>query len=122
MGTLGELERRVMDALWDSASPLTAIELRDSLAVRDHHGPGKELAITTILTVLSRLENKGLVARERASRPHRYRTVTARDVYTAELMHQVLGGAHDREAVLSRFVGQVSAAEAVTLQRILNDR
>ena len=37
----------------------------------------------------------------------------------AELMHEVLGGASDRVAVLERFVGQVSRDEAETLRRLL---
>ncbi len=122
MGTLGGLERRVMDVLWDAESALTSISLRDVLSQRQSRLASRELALTTVLTVLSRLEKKGLVARDRGERPHRYRAVTARDVYTAELMHQVLGGANDREAVLSRFVGQVSTEEAATLQRMLSNR
>ena len=37
----------------------------------------------------------------------------------ADLMHEVLGGASDRTAVLERFVGQVSPEEAETLRRLL---
>jgi hypothetical protein len=37
----------------------------------------------------------------------------------AELMHEVLGSAPDRDAVLARFVGQVSASEAEQLRKLL---
>jgi hypothetical protein len=37
----------------------------------------------------------------------------------AELMHEVLGAAPDREAVLARFVGQVGPEEAAALRRLL---
>jgi hypothetical protein len=40
----------------------------------------------------------------------------------AELMHEILGAAHDRDAVLARFVGQVSAGEASALRRMLEGR
>ena len=40
----------------------------------------------------------------------------------AELMHEVLGTAPDRAAVLARFVGQVSPGEAETLRRLLDGR
>jgi predicted transcriptional regulator len=75
--------------------------------------------VTTVLTVLSRLEKKGLVERERATRPHRYRAVTSRADHTAELMLEVLGSAPDREAVLARFIGTVSEGEAETLRKLL---
>jgi predicted transcriptional regulator len=114
MHTLGELERTVMELLWTTESPLSAYDLQNLLVERT-------LAATTILTVLSRLEAKDFVARERASRPHRYRAVATREEHMARLMHQVLGDATDRTAVLERFVGQVSPDEAATLRRLLGD-
>lgn len=126
MATLGELERAVMDLLWEQngrpegENALTANELRDSLARKGGTTKdGKELAVTTVLTVLSRLEKKSLVQRERDIRPHRYRAVTSREAHTVELMHEVLGSARDREAVLAAFIGSVSAQEAEALRKML---
>jgi predicted transcriptional regulator len=119
MASLGELERSLMDVLWDTAQSLSANELRDRLVERTPSGHGKELASTTVLTVLSRLENKGFVTRDRGTRPHLYRAVTSRADHTAELMHEVLGSVPDREAALARFIGTVSPNEAETLRRLL---
>jgi len=115
MATLGELERSIMDILWASDDSLSAYDLQESLADR-------KLAPTTILTVLSRLEKKGFVARSRDARPHRYTAAASREEHMADLMHEVLGGASDRTAVLERFVGQVSPEEAETLRRMLAGR
>ncbi|MBH0007802.1 BlaI/MecI/CopY family transcriptional regulator [Salinibacterium sp. SWN1162] len=120
MNSLGELERSVMDLLWASAEGLSAYDVQAELAGPD--GTGRELAATTILTVLSRLEKKNFVVRERDLRPHRYRAASGRESHMADLMHEVLGGANDRTAVLERFVGQVSNEEAETLRRILAGR
>lgn len=119
MATLGELERTVMDLLWGTPGALTANALRDLLALATKDAMGKELAVTTVLTVLSRLEKKGLVERERETRPHRYRAITSREEHTAELMHEVLVTAPDREAVLARFIGSVSDSEAQALRKLL---
>ncbi|RAX15209.1 transcriptional regulator [Pseudarthrobacter sp. AG30] len=124
MASLGELERAVMDLLWAGQEAATANTLRDQLArssaAQGGAGhEGKELAVTTVLTVLSRLEKKGLVERERGTRPHRYQAVSSRADHTAELMHEVLGSAPDREAVLARFIGSVSEGEAATLRKLL---
>ena len=120
MATLGELERTVMDLLWGTQEAMTANTLRDALALApEGTAEGKDLAVTTVLTVLSRLEKKGLVERERDTRPHRYRAVTSREDHTAELMQEVLVTAPDREAVLPRFLGSVSESEARTLRRLL---
>jgi predicted transcriptional regulator len=115
MATLGELERSVMDLLWSSDDALAATDIRDGLA-------GKELAVTTVLTVLTRLETKGFVTRERDIRPHVFKATTTRANHMAELMHEVLGTAPDRDAVLARFVGQVSSSDAATLRRILDGK
>jgi predicted transcriptional regulator len=120
MVTLGELERSVMDILWESPGVLTlsAYELQDRLAASATDN-SKKLAATTILTVLSRLEKKGFVERERASRPHRYRSAASREDHMAELMHEVLGGASNRVAVLERFIGQASSGETDMLRKLL---
>jgi predicted transcriptional regulator len=108
-----------MDLLWDSTEAQTANDLRDLLA---QTGSGdKELAVTTVLTVLARLEKKRLVTRERDTRPHRYHAVTSREEHTVELMNEALGTVPDREAVLARFIGGISAEEAAALRRILNE-
>jgi predicted transcriptional regulator len=120
MASLGELERSLMDVLWDTAQSLSANDLRDRLVATGAGGHRKELASTTILTVLSRLESKGFVTRDRATRPHLYRAVTSRAEHTAELMHEVLGAVPDREAALARFIGNVSPQEADTLRRLLS--
>jgi predicted transcriptional regulator len=123
MATLGELERAVMDLLWEHPEAITANTLRDLLSQRPastaRAADTRSLAVTTVLTVLSRLEKKGLVERERSTRPHRYRAVTSRADHTAELMLEVLGSAPDREAVLARFIGTVSDGEAETLRKLL---
>ncbi|MGO1319463.1 MAG: BlaI/MecI/CopY family transcriptional regulator [Galactobacter sp.] len=119
MAALGDLERNVMDLLWDHEHPVTASEVRDDLA---SSGSEKTLAVTTVLTVLSRLEKKGLVTRERQTRPHIYRTTATREEHTVKLMEDALGTASDREAVLVRFAGAISEGDAAALRRILDTR
>jgi predicted transcriptional regulator len=108
----------LMDLLWSTDRPLTANELRDALLDPASSGT-KPLATTTVLTVLSRLENKGFVWRDRGSRPHGYSAVSSRAEHTAELMHEVLGTTSDRTATLARFIGNVSPQEAQTLRALL---
>ena len=110
--TLGELERAVMDVLWNAREPQSATDLRSALADRD-------LALTTIHTVLSRSEAKHFVDRQRDVRPHRYRARSSREDHVADLMHEVLGQAHDQEAVLARFLGSASTDETSVLRRLL---
>lgn len=114
MASLGELERSIMDQLWSATSELSAPELRDTL--RDG-----ELALTTIYTVLTRLEDKGFVEHDE-SRPRRFRASASRAEHAASVMSDVLAQASDRDAVLTRFIGTVSAEEARLLRRLLRTR
>lgn len=118
MAALGELERSVMDLLWDRSEALTANAVRDMLG----NDGSKDLAVTTVLTVLARLEKKGLVIRERNTRPHLYRPTASREEHTVTLMEDALGVASDREAVLVRFAGAISDGEAEALRRVLDAR
>jgi predicted transcriptional regulator len=111
VASLGELERVVMELLW-SDGPMAATELRDRLADRG-------LALTTVHTVLGRLEHKGFVVHDEG-RPRRFRARGTREEHAAELMHEVLGQAADRQAVLARFVGSVSGDEARMLRALLD--
>ena len=61
-----------------------------------------------MLTVLSRLEAKGIVRRARDGRAHTYEAIAGREEHTADLMRQVLDTAGDRDDALARFVGSVS--------------
>ena len=115
MAGRGELERAVIEVLWNAGEPLTARAVVDGL-------PGRELAVTTVLTVLSRLETKGLVRRTRGGRAHSYEAVASRDEHTAALMRQVLNTASDRDVALARFVGGVSAQDVEALRRALAGR
>ncbi|MFF1574530.1 BlaI/MecI/CopY family transcriptional regulator [Leifsonia sp. NPDC058292] len=120
MANLGDLERAVMNALWSVDTPTSANDLRDKLTAS--RGDGTAPAITTVLTVLSRLEHKGFVQRERGARPHLYSAALSRESHVAELMHEVLESSTDRSAALAHFVGSVDESEAETLRRLLAAR
>ncbi|MCW6004542.1 BlaI/MecI/CopY family transcriptional regulator [Micromonospora sp. CPCC 205371] len=109
---LGELERAVMDVLWDRRTPLTVREVAESLLDR-------ELAYTTVMTVLDRLAGKGMVERERAGRAWSYRPAASREAYIAQLMLDALDLAGSRDAALVRFARSVSGTEADVLRAAL---
>ena len=113
MTRLGELERAAMQVVWAAPGPLTARQVAETLAERD-------LAYTTWLTVLGRLERKGLLERRRDARAHTYAPVGSREDLVAGLMQQALGQADDREAALQRFVSSVTPDEAEALRRALD--
>ncbi len=112
MNRLGELERAIMDVLWETPEPLTVRQVSGQLTARD-------LAHTTVMTVLDRLAKKGFARRERDGRAWRYRAAETREAYVTELMLNALDQTGDRQAALARFVRSVSGAEARALRRAL---
>jgi predicted transcriptional regulator len=95
---LGELERAIMDVLWEDPEPLTVRQVSGRLTDRD-------LAHTTVMTVLDRLAKKGFARRERDGRAWRYRAAESREAYVTELMLNALDQTGDRQAALARFAG-----------------
>lgn len=117
MTRLGDLERAVMDVLWDGAIPPAGVTVRDvAEALQD-----RDLAYTTVMTVLDRLTGKGLVKRERDGRAWRYRPTASREAYVAQLMLEALDLSPSRDAALVRFARSVTGTEAEVLRAALTD-
>ena len=113
---LGELEQAVMECLWSAPEPQTVRQVHEALS--EH----RDLAYTTVMTVLQRLAKKHLVVQHRDDRAHRYAPMHGRDELVAGLMVDALDQASDtgsRQAALVHFVERVGADEAEALRRAL---
>ncbi|GMA29744.1 BlaI/MecI/CopY family transcriptional regulator [Arenivirga flava] len=101
----GELESAVMDLLWDAGRPLTAREVQESVEE-------PQPAITTVLTVLERLREKGWVDRESgSSRGLLFAPTLSREHRVAGAMATALASTSDRSAALMQFAGELSIAD-----------
>ncbi|NED99504.1 BlaI/MecI/CopY family transcriptional regulator [Phytoactinopolyspora halotolerans] len=112
-----------MDYLWSAApegngggpSPVTVRQVHEALS------GSREIAYTTVMTVLDRLAKKGAVEQLRDGRAYLYRPAVTRDELTAELMHEALGtvdGA-DRTSALVRFIDTATPDDAAALRAAL---
>ncbi len=100
--------------LWGARRPLTPGEVREEL--------DGSLAYTTVMTVLGRLYDKGLVSRSSAGRAYAYEPAVTESELTARRMGDVLAVAHDRTAALSGFVGSLSKRDIAALRRAMGER
>jgi predicted transcriptional regulator len=107
----GELESRVLAALWEADGPLTATQMKARLP--------DDLARTTVLTILSRLYDKGMLVRYREGRGYTYEPARDEASHTAAGMHSLLARGPNRRAVLARFVSDLSTQDEQLLQRLL---
>ena len=83
-GALGALESRLMEVLWGAASELSVQGVSDAL------GPGHNYK--TVMTVLNRLVEKGLLARELDGRAYRYRPSQSRPQFLRSAADQLVRG------------------------------
>jgi predicted transcriptional regulator len=121
---MGELEQAVLETLWDLDGTDTERPGASGRAVHDRlqGRDGRDLAYTTVMTVLDRLARKDVVVRERDGRAFRYAPRLTRAAMTAEVMHEALEGTRDdREQALVSFVGEASAEDLAALRRALDD-
>ena len=102
---LYERELEVMEVLWERGSA-TVAEVREALE--------DEMAYTTVLTVLRRLEEKGFVAHDEEGRAHRYRPLVeraqARESALERLTKKLFQGSP--ELLLTHLVSQKKLSEA----------
>lgn len=100
-----------MDLLWDEGAWLTPGEVRDRLT--------REVAPTTVGTVLSRLHEKGRVTRRKHGSGFQYRAVETREEHVASRMEAALEGSHDRPMALLEFVDRLPPDDRSRLRKIL---
>ncbi len=96
------------------------------VTVREVHeviGAQRDLAYTTLMTVLDRLAKKGLVHRVRDGRAWRYTAAASRDRLTADALRTTLAplDATARRSALLHFLDASSADELDALRLALRD-
>jgi predicted transcriptional regulator len=116
---LGELERAVMEQVWAAAD-----EGRPTVSVREvHDGLTRErvIAYTTVMTVMGRLTESGLLTQERSGRAYRYAAAGSLEELTAATIHDQLRGmgGPDRRAALLHFLDDATADELDDLRAAL---
>ena len=116
---LGDLERAVMEQLW-------AVPDDRALTVREVHAAlaeSRDIAYTTVMTVMDRLARKDLVVQERDGRAYRYRARATRAAMTATLMRETLDdfSEDDRSTALVAFVEDARAEDLAALRQALAD-
>lgn len=104
--TLTELQLTILDVLWDRGESTTQDVHQ---ALHDDRG----LALTTVATLLARLEKKGVVAHRKEGRQHVYRpTVSRSEVRRSkirELTETLFDG--DAAALVSHLVNPATVTE-----------
>jgi predicted transcriptional regulator len=102
----------VLGVLHAADSALTPSQVRERLSAG--------LAYTTVVTIMSRLQAKGVLTRVKTGRAYAYAPVADEPGLAARRMRGVLEAEDDRAAVLARFVSDLSPADERLLRRMLD--
>ncbi|EON25785.1 MULTISPECIES: BlaI/MecI/CopY family transcriptional regulator [Nocardioides] len=113
----GDLERAVLDVLWeaDPESWLTVREVHAALT------PARDVAYTTVMTVMERLARKQHIVQRKDGRAYLYRPRASRSEMVAELLNDTLDdfSTHDRQSALVAFVEDASPDDVAALRAAL---
>lgn len=110
---LGPLERAVMDVIWRQGD----CTVRD---VHDEMVKTRRIAYTTVMTTMTRLATKGLLARDTRGLAHRYRPAVSRDYHARRTVAGVLSWLFDEypEPAAAYLVDVVDDVDDITLQEL----
>ena len=110
---LGELEEEVMECVW-ALGPLSVREVHRCLLAK------KDIAYTTVMTVMSRLADKGLLTREAEGRAFIYSASISRDDYCAGVVRDFMDGmlVGASKPVLAHFVSSLTTDDIAQLDML----
>ncbi len=91
-GDLGAAELEVLKTLWDEG-PCTVRQVLNHL-----HEQGRQVAYTTVLTFLSRLEQKRFVKSDKSDQAYVYRPLVSRQKVTTSRLRAVIEQLYDGAA------------------------
>lgn len=111
---LGDLEADIMELLWKE-SPASVRDIHENLASE------RSIAYTTVMTVMGRLAEKGLLIRKQHGRAYLYEPTQTREQFCSDaistVMEGLLGGFG--EPVLSHFVDTVDSDDTAKLDELI---
>ena len=111
---LGALELAIMDHVWRSEW----VTVREVLHALNRE---RSLAYTTVMTVMSRLADKGLLLIEKRGKAYHYKATLTREEFetrTAAQVIQALIADFGSEVALSQFVKELSGVDPGNLARL----
>ena len=112
--SLGALQAAALDALWNSEQWLSVRDVRARLGRR------RPPAYTTILTVMTRLHDQGVLVREKRGRAFFYTPRVSREQWLGERAARELasGVGPPNQAVLVAFLDSAEQADPALLDRL----
>ncbi|MDR3577626.1 MAG: BlaI/MecI/CopY family transcriptional regulator [Anaerolineaceae bacterium] len=110
---LGDLETDVMGVVWEKGR-VTVQEVKDALE------PRRSLAYTTIMTVLARLAEKGILERHKDGRAYFYTPASSHDKMAGSLLRSLVQRLYDGATgkAIAHLLEEDDAVDDAELERL----
>jgi predicted transcriptional regulator len=117
---LGDLEADVMSIVWERGR--TSVQ-----DVKDALEPSRSLAYTTVMTVMSRLAEKGILERQKEGRAYYYTSTASQDKVAGSLLQTLIKRLYDGAtgraiAQLLETDGNVDDTELERLEQLIRSK
>jgi len=116
---LTELQLSVMRVLWDKGEAAVS-------EVHELASPERGLALTTVATLLTRLEKAGLVARRQAGRHYRYRALVSEEEVRRSMISGLAARLFDGDvtALVSHLLaeGDIASGDLERVRRLIDQK
>lgn len=111
---LGDLEAEIMETIWQKGRAVTVREIYEELRNR------RNIAYTTVMTIMSRLAEKELLSKTQESNYYLYSPVYSREEFTDRVVSLVLDGllAEFSQPVLSHLVDKIQDEDEEKLAQL----
>ncbi len=111
---LGDLETDVMEAIW-ARGRATVTDVHERLGAAD-----RDLAYTTVMTVMSRLADKGLLERRKDGAAYVYTPVASKEEFTRRTVGTVLSELLDdfTAPAMSQFVELMGEQDEASIEAL----
>lgn len=81
---LGDLESDVMEIIWQSKGPISVRTVTQSLQKK------RQIAYTTVMTIMGRLVEKGLLKRKESGKAYIYQPTYSREKFLTRVSRQII--------------------------------
>jgi len=111
---LGTLENEIMDIIWSKGTEVCVRDVHEVLSAR------REIAYTTVMTIMGRLADKKLLDRRKAGNAFYFEPSVTRKEFTEKVVGSVLDALLEdfAEVTMAHLANRVSVREQETIDRL----
>jgi predicted transcriptional regulator len=111
---LGPLENDVMNIIWGQENEVTVREVFDLLVLQ------KEMAYTTVMTIMVRLAEKNILEKRKEGKTMYFKPKVSKEAFTGEVVGSVVDSLLEdfAEVAMARFVSSVKKGDKETILKL----